>query len=396
VRTVPAVLVAALLVAGCDDTFEPIATGAAHLSVFGYLDASADTQWIRIMPIRPLIITTPDTFPATVTLENLATRHVVQLRDSLFHFSSHLHPELGSEGIYLHNFWTTERIEKGATYRLRIERPDHPVAEATIVIPAAYETEVWYTQVTGVGSYLRLDPVAHLPFVSSVLHFEDRCGTGIAYRPHRLQRSDGETHMIPLGADTVPARDACGRMTVRKRKLLVVASGAPWPAGSVFSPLGLGVPEAPSNITNAVGFIGGVITRLVPFEDCAFARGGVPVPNHCVVRYNDAAASVRGRVNEVRCGEGALDSASVVLTEVDTQPRSHRKIRTTLTNKSGEYEIEGLESGVRYEFHVHAKPEPEPFTGLVNYHSMVTDTIQFGVGERRTRDITLERIVICR
>jgi hypothetical protein len=26
----------------------------------------------------------------------------------------------------------------------------------------------------------------------------------------------------------------------------------------------------------------------------------------------------------------------------------------------------------------------------------VTDTIQFGVGERRTRDITLERIVICR
>ena len=39
----------------CDQAFEPLAPGRqALVSVFGYLNPSADTQWIRVMPIRPL------------------------------------------------------------------------------------------------------------------------------------------------------------------------------------------------------------------------------------------------------------------------------------------------------------------------------------------------------
>ena len=39
-------------------------------SVFGYLDASADTQWIRVMPLRTLVTTTPEPLGARVTLRN--------------------------------------------------------------------------------------------------------------------------------------------------------------------------------------------------------------------------------------------------------------------------------------------------------------------------------------
>src|SRR5512138_1500022 len=74
----------ASLPAACADSFSPIAPSELRYSVFGYLDASADTQWIRVMPIRPLVPTAPDSFAATVTLEHLNTGRVITLRDSLF------------------------------------------------------------------------------------------------------------------------------------------------------------------------------------------------------------------------------------------------------------------------------------------------------------------------
>ncbi len=49
------------LTEACDDTFQPIAArGETLLPVFGYLDASADTQWIRVMPLRRLHLTSQD------------------------------------------------------------------------------------------------------------------------------------------------------------------------------------------------------------------------------------------------------------------------------------------------------------------------------------------------
>lgn len=96
----------------CDTPFEPIAEGDVRFPVFGYLDASADTQWIRVMPIRPLATTSPDSFGITVTLEDLGTGRVIPLRDSLFPFTHHADADVGSAGTYVHDFWTTETIER--------------------------------------------------------------------------------------------------------------------------------------------------------------------------------------------------------------------------------------------------------------------------------------------
>jgi hypothetical protein len=66
-------LCVAAVVAACDDSFEPIEPSELAFSVFGYLDASAGTQWLRVMPIRPVKVTSQDTLAATVTLEHLGT-----------------------------------------------------------------------------------------------------------------------------------------------------------------------------------------------------------------------------------------------------------------------------------------------------------------------------------
>jgi len=94
----------------CDDPFLPLAESEVQLSVFGYLDAAADTQWVRVMPIRPLALTSPDSFGIIVTLENLGSGQTVELRDSLFTYSHNLDPGPGPDKAIF--------IEKGDVPRL--------------------------------------------------------------------------------------------------------------------------------------------------------------------------------------------------------------------------------------------------------------------------------------
>ena len=59
---------------------DPGGPEAYELSVFGYLDASADTQWIRVMPMRAALPTAPGGSAAKVTVEHLGTGRVFELR----------------------------------------------------------------------------------------------------------------------------------------------------------------------------------------------------------------------------------------------------------------------------------------------------------------------------
>src|SRR5512146_1660599 len=61
-----AALLALVLGAGaaaCDDRFTPFAPDAQRLSVWGYLEVTRDTQWIRIGSLRPTVVTSGDSLP---------------------------------------------------------------------------------------------------------------------------------------------------------------------------------------------------------------------------------------------------------------------------------------------------------------------------------------------
>ncbi|MGW8268253.1 MAG: hypothetical protein ACWGSQ_17940, partial [Longimicrobiales bacterium] len=332
--------VLAVLAAGaCDDSFSPIAPGEVHLSVFGYLDASADTQWVRVMPIRPLMLTSPDSLGAEVTLEPLGTGRMIHLRDSVFHFSYYGDPDVGSRGAYLHNFWTTERIDPGAAYRFSVRRSGEDPAEALVEIPDEYDVEVWLGQARSETDYLRIDGVEHVPFTVAEAHFYDRCGSSVDSVRFDKRSADGGGVLVPIRKEPVVPREGCGLPGVEKRELRVVGSKLEWPSGQAYSTHALAVPEGASNISNAVGFLGGVLTRVVPYEACRFQGGGGPVPDHCRLRYGPESATLRGTVSEVRCGDGPVDSVTVELRELDREPPAVRLVRTTLSNRSGGFEI---------------------------------------------------------
>ncbi|MCW9705406.1 hypothetical protein [Fodinibius salsisoli] len=116
-----AVLFAAIafsVVIGCSNTFEPLQENDQyHFSIYGYLDASADTQWVRVMPVRDSLYFSPRPLDAEVTLENVATGQSVVMNDSLF---SPL------QGVYVYNFWTKMKLEPEQTYRLTARHTTDP------------------------------------------------------------------------------------------------------------------------------------------------------------------------------------------------------------------------------------------------------------------------------
>ena len=337
-------LVAVVALSGCDDSFSPIEPSDVLFSIFGYLDVSADTQWIRVMPVRPLAVTEPEPSDAAVTLEHLGTGETIALRDSRFRFEPP-NSEIGSEGIFLHNFWTTEPMEPGATYRFTARREGEEPSEAMITLPPEYDVEVWLGQPrTSQRNLLRLAGLPHVGLVMLDVHFFDGCGDLVGRFSLRPPGTEGNEHFVPIDAGSVYR--GCGSPQIEKQEFFIVGSRAEWPSGSEYSAGGLSVPDAPSNISNSIGFLGGVLTRRVPYESCLI-QGPAPAPEHCKLRYDEDSASIEGQVVDVLCETGPVAAALVTLTELDADAAVFRKVRLTSTRRTGVFENSALDAATR-------------------------------------------------
>jgi hypothetical protein len=371
--------------AACDDSFSPIQPSEIRFSIFGYLDASADTQWIRVMPLRSTTLTSPGPLGATVTIEQLGSDRVVELRDSVFRFQPG--NDVGSEGVYLHNYWTTERIEPDATYRFSASMGGGRSSEAVVEIPPDFQVEVLLAQDGSTpGDSLRVIGLHHVAF-GQITYYYDSCGNAVESSLLDTRSSESEIPLIPISRRR-RFRGGCGPAQVRKQELLVIGSGAPWPDGPEFSVSSLGVSDSPSNVSNSVGFLGGVLTKRIPYEHCLIV-GFVPSREHCRLRYDEASATLRGTVRSVCRGEVIAD-ADVRLREINPEPPAAPKERFTSTNRSGEFEIGALEVGRRYAMHV-GRLGPYGLDEFVVH----TDTLGFAAGENATYDVVLRPLAPC-
>jgi hypothetical protein len=379
----------AVVVTACDESFDPIEPSELAFSVFGYLDASAETQWIRVMPIRPLTVTSEDPLAATVTLEHLGTGRIIELRDSLFSFSSPLDTALHFDTAYLHNFWTPEDIEPGASYRFSARMEGKEPAEAVVEIPADYDVEVAFNQFPTVWppDSVRIIGVKHVPFLSVIGHFYDQCGSGVVQTVYRRNVADAEPHVLAIGKAVVDPRRGCGRPTVEDWEVWMAASEAEWPVAGEYSPSGLGESGRTTNVTNAVGFLGGVLTKVIPYEDCRLQSDQTTVPNLCSLRYNQETATVIGSVRGTGtgCPNGLLARVKLQLTELDRDPV---RVRTAFSNRAGEFLIGALEPGIPHSMVARAPPV---FVGseLIDIYSIHTDTLTFMPGQQIEYDIIL-------
>jgi hypothetical protein len=380
------------MAAACDDSFEPIAPSALAFSVFGYLDASADTQWIRVMPLRPVRVTAPEALGATVMLEQLGTGRLITLRDSLVRLWHPSDPDLGSEGSFVHDFWTTDEIEPGTTYRFSARREGTEPAEAVVAIPRDYEVEVAINQspIDWPPDELRITGVKHVAFFTTIARFHDECGPGATRTLYERSSAEDEAHVFAVAKAGAVPRDECGQPRVEAWEFWIVGSVAAWPTEG-YAPGALGTSSLTSNVTNAVGFLGGVLTRTVPYEACRFRSDGTPVPQYCMLRYTRETVTLSGTVRDGGCGGAPIGSVTLRMTELDRNPA---RIRTASGTRAGDFRIGALEPGIPHVLEVRVPPilvDGVP----IDVYSPYTDTLTFTPGQQAGYDIQLERLTPC-
>lgn len=262
-----------LFAAGCNETFEPWQENDQYyFSIYGYLDASADTQWVRVMPVREDLLLEPGPIGAVVTLEHLEGEETVAMNDSLIEFA---------HNAYAYNFWTTMKLQPGQTYRITAERQDGKSSHAEVILPPDFPTPTVYRRPADPrgGSPLDIiyvEGVARLADVR-IFHYIHFTNPGEDYRvpfihiQDTLRRASGElmieidpredTNMLGILLGNTP------RSTFHQQIFIASAGPGFHDFPSIDEKI-VALPEGVSNVVNGVGYLAGLVSKTIPYESC--------------------------------------------------------------------------------------------------------------------------------
>lgn len=122
-------LILTFTVAGCDNSIEPFTESTRYYAIFGFLDADADTQYVRIEPTRSNPALGPVVFDvASVETMDLTSGDVLAWSDSLLDLV-----DGGTGLLYFGKF----RPIQGRSYRIEVRRSDGASTTAVTTVPDA-------------------------------------------------------------------------------------------------------------------------------------------------------------------------------------------------------------------------------------------------------------------
>ncbi|MEX2601756.1 MAG: hypothetical protein WD355_08920 [Balneolaceae bacterium] len=285
-----------LFTTGCNESFEPWQENDRyHFSIYGYLDASADTQWVRVMPVREDLLYEPGPIDAVVTLEHLESGETVVMNDSLLSYA---------HGTYAWNFWTTMNIQPEQTYRLTAERSDGKTSSAEATLPADFPTP--YIQIeyadfrrTPVTTTIFIENVDRLVDAQTVYRTYDN--SAILTVPHlkdtvyidfsneyRIIMETLEDRNLLEVYFPVPFRlpisqlgeisDGIFLVGDFHKQIFLAAGGPDYHHFPSFDPKIEALPEGLSNVENGVGYLAGVVSKTIPYRMCRNIGHPIPIP----------------------------------------------------------------------------------------------------------------------
>lgn len=358
-----AALAFSLSLVACETAFEPLDDSDYPFSMTGYLDPAADTQWIRVMPLRQTVGTSDDPVDAVVRLEELETGRTIEFNYRLRVISS---PVLQDAEFNAHNFWTDEPIRIGHTYRLTAERSDGNSSGATILIPEEFTSTHIRDFSPGIfwRNVVRISGIPSLAFVFQARTVPPECGYPL--RVHLqyqwiLERPEvaGGDYVAslawpPLGKPSyVTDPPECAPFPLGPLMLRVVASASPWPFDASVTDIEFSHPSVAGNIVNGVGFVPGLLSSEFPNQSCTRLN---PSLLTCEITYGPDSAVIEGSVVDSCQGNG-VDAATVALVEV-----GGRWSIDVGVEADGSFRIEGVDPGREYQLQVNS-PGYATYTG---------------------------------
>jgi hypothetical protein len=288
-RVNKAILGACLLLCGfvlvfsaCNQPFEPIKDNSTSpFSIFGYLDASVDTQRVRISPLREELDFYTEHPEMTVTLENPATGEFAVMND-------YLHRYAFPFGLTAPNAWTTMNLDYGKTYRLRAERPDGASTSVTVTTPDDIPTPRLF--ITGmVIDKLYINDVESLVDVQSRwfyrIDYEGESYNRLIIIPYRDKIEERGSNDYVVNINTIREQrqvdeqfpnTAGAEVEFLGRQIFVAAAGPEWDEViPTFDDLRYALPDAASNVENGVGYVIGIVSKSIPYKNCFDEEGDV-------------------------------------------------------------------------------------------------------------------------
>ena len=253
-----------LLLGGCTTSFEPLEDGPFAYSLYGVLDAAADTQFIYATPIRPTIDVAPESLGAVLTAEHLGTGRVLAFRDSLVRFG---------DGRYGHLLWTAEPIEPDSRYRLDLTRGGAVVSTVLVTVPSWFPPPVFES---GLSANPNVIPYAQSIQVELVerladLHIRYLVRPGpdapasqsvlISYLDRAQPFEDG-WFVAPRMYQDVRAQTS-GCPVLVSAQAVVAAGGPEWALLDGLSPGAFVLPDSARNVEGGLGFVGGIYTQRI-------------------------------------------------------------------------------------------------------------------------------------
>lgn len=257
-------LAVVVLLASCDTSVEPFQESGYYFSFGGLIDATVDTQFVRIGPLRDKAVVSPDPYPVTVTSTDLESGEESIWMDSVF---------VLYDGKVAHNFWSTADFQPGGRYRFTARTAEGRVSTAEVTLPDTAQIVVQTNP---------FDPV----YTINVFRAEKLADLRLMYCGHipgsGIQRVDvsliDRVSEFSLG---FTARVDPGQIiaeldfdAIVGSRLVAFAVGAEWPEFEELDEESLALPHVHSNVENGIGYLGAVATTTVDW-------GGSPTDPRC-------------------------------------------------------------------------------------------------------------------
>jgi len=257
-----------LFLAGCTESVDPIIDTGRAYTVYGFLDAHADTQAVRVFAIEgtlDLIKPAPLDVVATSTEIGSGTQH--RWQESIVEFAN---------GRYGHVFWANFRGDYDKTYRLVFQRSDNATSSVQVTMPPLatpirQEPVLWF-------GYAEL-PVLwqNAPRLHDIrLTYITNFGTYRFEYPSDPQEVQAEGILVSINLsrdareifrDLNRANQSVADLRLREVIMTVLVSSSEWrPPGGVYDPEVLIEPGTLSNVENGFGFVGAGYDAVLVFD----------------------------------------------------------------------------------------------------------------------------------
>ncbi|MEX2600412.1 MAG: hypothetical protein WD355_02110 [Balneolaceae bacterium] len=276
------ILTASFCLASCDNSFQPLKENDQYFfSIQGYLDASADTQWVRLSPVREEYEQPVRSPEMDVTLEQLETSTKTAMHRLLL---------TDEDGFNRSMVWTDMEILAGQTYLLSVESPDGSGSHVTVTIPEDFPTPVMREEARfgRPSAYnLLISGAGRLADLQTRWHVRNR-STGadryilFPYRGKEIPTSNGYRLFLDPVIEMNHIRDLysgdASAYEVIDRQVYVAAAGPEWNEEiDSLNDLLYTLPDGWSNIEDGLGYMVGIVSKSIPYDSC-LDESGEPAP----------------------------------------------------------------------------------------------------------------------